>query len=56
MCGIDSSAPTAEEHEVQAISKYRYMSFRESLTSTVDLGFRIEGIKVSHVSIYICEH
>ncbi|KAI6657560.1 Inositol-trisphosphate 3-kinase B isoform X1 [Oopsacas minuta] len=45
MCAVDPKAPTDEENELTAISKYRYMAFRESQTSTVDLGFRIEGIK-----------
>ena len=52
MCVVDSNAPTDEENELTAVSKYRYMSFRESLTSTVNLGFRIEGIKVSDVSFH----
>lgn len=53
MCAVDPNAPTDEENELTAISKYRYMSFRESLTSTVNLGFRIEGIKVSDVSFLL---
>ena len=52
MCAIDPKAPTEEENEITAISKYRYMRFRESLTSTIDFGFRIEGMKVSNVSGY----
>ena len=56
MCAVDPNAPTDEENELTAISKYRYMSFRESLTSTVNLGFRIEGIKVSDVSFISITH
>ena len=38
--------PTKEEHRIQAITKRRYMSWRESSTCSATLGFRIEAIKV----------
>ena len=38
--------PTAKEHELKAINKRRYMSWRESSTCSSTLGFRIEAIKV----------
>lgn len=46
MIKIDAAAVTQEERERKSISKLRYMTFRESLSSSLQLGFRIEGVKV----------
>ncbi|KAF0286962.1 Inositol-trisphosphate 3-kinase B [Amphibalanus amphitrite] len=44
---IDKSAPTDEEHRLKAVTKPRYMVWRETISSTATLGFRIEGIRKS---------
>jgi 1D-myo-inositol-triphosphate 3-kinase len=46
MIAIDPLAPTENEHEEKKILKPRYMMWRESLSSSQNLGFRIEAIKV----------
>lgn len=48
MVAIDSNAVTAEERSMQAVTKLRYMTFREESSSTGKLGFRIEGLKIAN--------
>ena len=51
MLQVDPSAPTAEELQMGGVTKPRYMVWRETISSTASLGFRIEGIHCCKVKI-----
>ncbi|XP_055389413.1 inositol-trisphosphate 3-kinase A isoform X1 [Condylostylus longicornis] len=46
MISIDMNAPTDEEHNNKAITKLRYMLFREQISSSHTKGFRIEALRM----------
>lgn len=46
MVGLDPTAPTEAEHVARAVTKLRYMQFREHSSSSAQQGFRIEAVKL----------
>lgn len=46
MVRLDPKAPTEAEHSARAVTKLRYMQFREQRSSSAEQGFRIEAVKV----------
>lgn len=46
MIAVSPEEPTEDEHKQQAITKLRYMLFREQMSSTNSKGFRIEALRM----------
>lgn len=46
MVAVNPDAPTEQEHKQQAVTKLRYMLFREQMSSSQSKGFRIEALKM----------
>ncbi|KAG7517501.1 inositol-trisphosphate 3-kinase A-like [Solea senegalensis] len=50
MVKIDPAALSEEEHAQRGVTKWRYLQWRDTSTSTSTLGFRIEGIMKAYHS------
>lgn len=52
MIQIDPLAPNEEENKAKGVTKPRYMVWRETISSTATLGFRIEVCLNQSIEFY----
>ena len=51
MIEVDENEPTEEERRLEAVTKPRYMVWRETVSSTASLGFRLEAMRLKDGTI-----
>lgn len=56
MVKVDPLAPSEEEHKRRGVTKWRYLQWRDTTTSTSTLGFRIEGLMVREEASFDALH
>lgn len=54
MIQIDALAPNEEENKAKGVTKPRYMVWRETISSTATLGFRVEVGSIGEIKIWLC--
>ncbi|UYV70477.1 hypothetical protein LAZ67_7003194 [Cordylochernes scorpioides] len=54
LIAVDPTYPTPEEHADKAVTKLRYMQFRDNLSSSSSLGFRVQGYRLPHSTDTVC--
>ena len=47
MVKVDQTAPDEHERARGSITKYRYLNFRDRRSTSADLAYRIEGLRLS---------
>ena len=50
MVEVDPTAPSQVEHYLKKVALHKYMVWRDTITSSASLGFRIKGIRKKRLS------